>query len=314
MSANFMGENSSTDRQQNVKINLELRARVIQGVRAFFASRSYLEVETPIRIPAPAPEAHIDAIESEDRFLHTSPELCMKRLLASGYPRIFQICRCFRQNERGSRHLPEFTMLEWYSAGSDYSGMMDECEALVKYAAAESGYGNEIKYQGRRIDLDKPWTRMTVAEAFDKYASMPVGKALSDDRFDETMAEIEPSLGRRTPLFLYDYPASCGALAKLKTGNSSIAERFELYICGLELCNGFTELTDPNEQRARFKKELAHREKAGKKAYPMPDKFLDSLSRMPDASGNALGLDRLVMLFADTTTIDDVVAFTPEEL
>ncbi|RPJ15010.1 MAG: EF-P lysine aminoacylase GenX [Desulfobacteraceae bacterium] len=294
--------------------NLELRANIIRSIRLFFLQRNYLEVETPVRIPAPAPEAHIDAIESEGRFLHTSPELCMKRLLASGYPRIFQICRCFRQKERGSRHIPEFTMLEWYRAGSDYFGMMDETEALIKHVAIKSGSGNSINYQGGRIDLDKPWTRMTVAVAFDKYSSISVQKAFSDDRFDETMAEIEPALGQRSPLFLYDYPASCGALAKLKTGDSSIAERFELYIFGLELCNGFTELTDPKEQRARFEKELAFRKKAGKKEYPMPEKFLESLSFMPDASGNALGLDRLVMLFADTTTIDDVVAFTPEEL
>jgi len=296
------------------KNNLQLRASILTAVRNFFAGHNYLEVETPIRIPAPAPEAHIDAIESEDRFLHTSPELCMKRLLASGYSRIFQICRCFRQNERGSRHLPEFTMLEWYRAGSNYFDMMDECEALIKYAAAESGYGNQIKFQGSIIDLDKPWTRMTVAEAFNQFASISMEKVISSGLFDETVSEIEPELGLDTPLFLYDYPASCGALAKLKTGNISLAERFELYICGLELCNGFTELIDPKEQRARFKKELAHRKKAGKKVYPMPDKFLESLSHMPIASGNALGLDRLVMLFADTTIIDDVVAFTPEEL
>ena len=294
--------------------NLKLRAKILRAIRIFFASHNYLEVETPIRIPAPAPEAHIDAIESEEMFLHTSPELCMKRLLASGYPRIFQICRCFRQNERGSRHIPEFTMLEWYRAGSNYFDMMDECEALIKYAAAESGYGNQIKYQGSIIELDKQWTRMTVAEAFDKYASISVDKAISDARFDEAMAEIEPALGQNAPLFLYDYPSSCGALAKLKTENISIAERFELYICGLELCNGFTELTDPKEQRERFDKELSFRRKAGKKEYPMPEKFLEALAYMPDASGNALGIDRLVMLFADTTIIDDVVAFTPEEL
>ncbi len=294
--------------------NLEMRANIIRSIRIFFAAHNYLEVETPIRIPSPAPEAHIDAIESEDRFLHTSPELCMKRLLASGYPRIFQICRCFRQKERGSRHIPEFTMLEWYRADSDYFDMMEGTEALIKHVALKSGSGYSINYQGGRIDLDKPWTRMTVAEAFDRYASVSVDKALSDDRFDETIAEIEPALGQSAPIFLYDYPASCGALAKLKTGNSSIAERFELYICGLELCNGFTELTDPKEQRARFEKELSFRKKAGKKEYPMPEKFLESLSCMPDSSGNALGLDRLVMLFADTGRIDDVVAFTPEEL
>lgn len=294
--------------------NLELRANIIRSISLFFSECNYLEVETPVRIPAPAPEAHIDAIESEELFLHTSPELCMKRLLASGYPRIFQICKCFRKNERGSRHIPEFTMLEWYRAGSDYFDMMEETEALIKHVALKSGSGGLITYQGGRIYLAGSWPRMTVAEAFDKYASISVQKALSDDIFDETMAEIEPFLGQNKPLFLYDYPASCGALAKLKTGNSSVAERFELYISGLELCNGFTELTDPKEQRARFEKELAFRKKVGKKEYPMPEKFLESLSRMPDASGNALGLDRLVMLFADAERIDDVVAFTPEEL
>jgi len=293
---------------------IELRANILQAIRIFFSAHNYLEVETPIRIPAPAPEAHIDAIESEGWFLHTSPELCMKRLLASGYPRIFQICRCFRQKERGSRHIPEFTMLEWYRADSDYFDMMEETEALIKHVALKSGSGNSINYQGGRIDLDKPWTRMTVAEAFDKFAPISVQKALSGDRFDEVMADVEPVLGQSMPHFLYDYPASCGALAKLKTGNSSVAERFELYISGVELCNGFTELTDPIEQRARFEKELAFRKKAGKKEYPMPEKFLESLPLMPDASGNALGLDRLVMLFADTKRIDDVVAFTPEEL
>lgn len=296
------------------KNNLQLRASIYTAVRAFFAEHDYLEVETPVRIPAPAPEAHIDAIESEGWFLHTSPELCMKRLLAYGYPRIFQICRCFRKNERGSRHIPEFTMLEWYRSDSDYFDMMKETEELIKHAAVISGFGTQITYRGSRVDLERPWTRMPVAEAFDKYASISVEKALSEDRFDETMAEIEPALGEKAPLFLYDYPVSCGALAKLKTGNSSVAERFELYISGIELCNGFTELTDPKEQRERFEKEIALRKKAGKKEYPMPEKFLESLTNMPDASGNALGLDRLIMLFADAVRIDDVVAFTPEEL
>jgi len=296
------------------KNNLQLRASILTAVRDFFAGHNYLEVETPVRIPAPAPEAHIDAIESEGRFLQTSPELCMKRLLAAGYKRIFQICRCFRKNERGSRHIPEFTMLEWYHAGFNYSDMMYETEALIKYVASKSGCGNRITYQGTGVDIGGTWGRMTVAEAFDKYASVSVDKALSEGNFDITMAEIEPALGQSAPLFLYDYPASCGALAKLKNGNSSVAERFELYICGMELCNGFTELTDPVEQRARFENELAFRKKAGKKEYPMPEKFLESLFNMPDASGNALGLDRLVVLFANTDKIDDVVAFTPEEL
>jgi len=303
------------NRQFSIAENLRLRAKIIQAVRRFFIDRDYLEVEIPYRIPAPAPEAHIDAIASESWFLQTSPELFMKRLLAAGYPRIFQICRCFRENERGSRHLPEFTMLEWYCAGSDYGLQMDLCEDLIRFAAHDTGTGDHFVYQGEKIDLKKPWNRMTVAVAFEKFASIPMDNALVQDRFDEVMAgEIEPHLGRKKPLFLFDYPASRGALARLKPGNRSLAERFELYIAGLELCNTFTELTDHDEQRRRFEKETAERCEAGKRVYPMPEKFLASLKLMPDASGSALGIDRLVMLFADSTKIDDVVAFTPEEL
>ncbi len=302
-------------RQYSIKKNLRLRAQIIQTIRWFFFENDYLEVETPCRIPAPAPEAHIDAQSSGSWFLHTSPELCMKRLLAAGYPRIFQICRCFRQKERGSKHLPELTILEWYTAGSDYLKMMDQCEALIRFTALHTGFGDSIAYQGKRIYLNTPWQRMSVTEAFDNFASMPMEKALLQDMFDEVMAfEIEPNLGQKKPLFLYDYPASKGALARLKPDNRLIAERFELYISGLELCNAFTELTDPDEQRMRFESEQNYRNLSGKPVYPSPEKFLESLKFMSDASGNALGIDRLVMLFADTKKIDDVVAFTPEEL
>ena len=272
-------------------------------------------METPIRIPAPAPEAHIDAQPSGSWFLQTSPELCMKRLLAAGYPRIFQICKCFRRNERGRRHLPELTMLEWYTAGHDYSNMMTQCEALLTEVAGSLGLREGLCYQGRRIDLSLPWPRITVAEAFDRLAGISVEQAMEEDRFEEVLAlEIEPRLGVEKPLFLYDYPAACGALARLKSSNRRLAERFELYIGGLELCNAFTELNDANEQRARFDTERESRGQAGLTVYPMPERFLEALKDMPDAAGNALGIDRLVMLFADTTEIDDVVAFTPEEL
>ena len=295
--------------------NLRLRARIILTVRQFFAEHDYLEVETPIRIPAPAPEAHIDAQPSGSWFLQTSPELCMKRLLAAGYPRIFQICKCFRRNERGRRHLPELTMLEWYTAGHDYSNMMTQCEALLTEVAGSLGLREGLCYQGRRIDLSLPWPRITVAEAFDRLAGISVEQAMEEDRFEEVLAlEIEPRLGVEKPLFLYDYPAACGALARLKSSNQRLAERFELYIGGLELCNAFTELNDANEQRARFDTERESRGQAGLTVYPMPERFLEALKEMPDAAGNALGIDRLVMLFADTTEIDDVVAFTPEEL
>ncbi|UCH24112.1 MAG: EF-P lysine aminoacylase GenX [Deltaproteobacteria bacterium] len=302
-------------RQKALLRNLQLRARIIQAIRRFFIDNDYLEVETPCRIPAPAPEENIDAQPSGYWYLHTSPELFMKRLLAAGYPRIFQICKCFRQNERGSKHLPELTMLEWYTAGSTYLDVMDQCEELVQFVARNIGYDHYVSFQGSRISLKPPWPKALVTETFDQFASLPMEVALRENRFDELMGlEIEPRLGLEKPVFIYDYPASCAALARLKPDDRSVAERFELYIGGLELCNGFSELTDPVEQKMRFEWEQERRRFSGKAPYPMPKKFLNALPDMPDAGGNAFGIDRLVMLFADTLNIDDVVAFTPEEL
>ena len=302
-------------RQSSIEKNLKLRARTVQAVRDFFIGKDYLEIETPCRIPAPAPEEHIDAQISGNWYLQASPELCMKRLLAAGYPRIFQICKCFRQNERGSKHLPELTMIEWYTSESDYFDMMEQTEDLLGYVAENINSCNYLVYQGNKIDLKKPWPKISVAEAFEKFTSTTLESALSEDLFDELMtSEIEPKLGRKKPVFLYDYPASFAPLALTKPGNPSLAQRFELYIAGLELCNAFTELNDSEEQRKRFEIELKKRHALGKRVYPMPGKFLEALEFMPDASGNALGIDRLVMLFADTIKIDDVVAFTPEEL
>jgi lysyl-tRNA synthetase class 2 len=303
-------------RQASLQKNLQLRARIIQAIRSFFVDRDYLEVETPVRIPDPAPEAHIDAVESGDRFLQASPELCMKRMLAAGIPRIFQICKCFRQGERGRLHLPEMTLLEWYRADSDYLDMMDECEALINTVARMNRSEDDLLiYQGKEIKLTPPWPRISVSEAFEKLASMSIGEALAGGRFDEMMVEkIEPNLAQTRPVFLYDYPASRAALARLKPQDLGFAERFELYIGGLEICNAFSELTDPVEQRERFERETDDRRKAGKPVYPMPEKFLTALGNMPAAAGNALGIDRLVMLFSDAKQIDDVVAFTPEEL
>jgi len=306
---------NSKYRQTGIRDNLILRARIVQAIREFFVANGYLEIETPIRIPAPAPERHIDAEPCGDWYLHTSPELCMKQLLAAGYEHIFQICKCFRRKERGHKHLPEMTLLEWYTAGADYSHMMTQCEALIRHLAFQERRGHTLSYQGLTIDLQRPWPRLTVAEAFDRFGSLPVAEALEANRFDEIMAlEIEPRLGIRHPVFLYDYPVACGALARLKAGHSEWAERFELYIGGLELCNGFSELTDPQEQRQRFKGEMADRKAAQQRVYPMPERFLDALADMPASAGNALGVDRLVMLWADTAKIDEVVAFCPEEL
>jgi lysyl-tRNA synthetase class 2 len=301
-------------RQSLLQKNLHQRAQIIQAIRKFFIERDYLEVETPVRIPAPAPEVHIDAEVSGGWFLQTSPELCMKRLLAAGYPRIFQICKCFRRSERGRKHLPELTMLEWYGAGQDYTDMMNQCEQLLAYIIQDLDAGESIRYRGSKLNFKAPWSRISVSEAFDRYGSIPMHEALRSDRFDNVMVEeIEPRLGKN-PIFLYDYPASRGALARLKQENNLLAERFELYIGGLELCNAFSELIDPAEQRSRFEDEQKRRKSDGKIVYPLSEKFLQALIDMPAAAGNALGIDRLVMLLTDSACIDEVVSFTPEEL
>jgi lysyl-tRNA synthetase class 2 len=290
---------------------LEERARIIQTIRAFFVERGYLEVETPHRIPCNAPEFHIDAVTSGEWFLHTSPELCMKRLLAAGYPRLFQICRVWRGGERGGRHLPEFTMLEWYRAGVDYEALMEECEELLRTLAPQGS----LSWRGEVIRLTPPWERLTVAEAFARHASVSPEKAFAADRFDQVLAlEVEPHLGRERPTFLCEYPSELAALARRKPGNPAVAERFELYIAGVELANAFSELTDPVEQRERFVRDEAARRAAGKTPYPSPEKFLTELATLPQAAGIALGLDRLVMLLSGAASIDDVVAFTPEDL
>ncbi len=305
-----------TDRLAVRKPYLLLRSKIIQAIRNFFIERDYLEVETPYLIPAPAPELHIDAIPVGDLFLHTSPELCMKRLLAAGFTRIFQLGKCFREGERGSSHLPEFTMLEWYRAGVDYRGLMEECEDLILYVSRGLGIGKTLSYQGLEVILERPWARLTVREAFERYAPMPMEKALDADCFDQCLVcDIEPHLGAPGPVFLCDYPAPLAALSRLKPEDPSVAERFELYMGrGLELANAFSELTDPKEQEKRFLKESEERQALGKKPYPISKKFLKALSMMPAAAGIALGVDRLVMFFTDTATIDDVAAFTPEEL
>jgi lysyl-tRNA synthetase class 2 len=294
---------------------LQQRARVLQEIRHFFTENRYLEIETPHRIPGPAPESHIDAVPSGTWFLHTSPELCMKRMMAAGYEKVFQICRCWREKERGRLHLPEFTLLEWYHAGGDYRSLMEECEALISFIAREMGTGRTIQFRDYEIDLLPPWERISVREAFQRYSRATVTEALEKDLFDEIMVQdIEPKLGLEKPTFVYDYPAQRGALARLKREDPTVAERFELYTGGLELANGFSELVDSDEQRKRFVAENENRQARGKPAYSMPDRFLAELDHMPPSAGIALGVDRLVMVFIDAKAIDEVVAFTPEEL
>ncbi|HSB07211.1 MAG TPA: EF-P lysine aminoacylase EpmA [Thermodesulfobacteriota bacterium] len=307
-----MVKNWSLIRRQNA---LRKRATILQAIRQFFINRSYIEVETPHRIPAPAPESYIDAIPSGDWFLQTSPELCMKRLVAAGYGKIFQICRCWREGERGNLHIPEFTILEWYRANSNYLELMDECEALIQSIALQIGSGEKIIFRGKEIYLSSPWERITLEKAFKRFSRVPMWEALEKNLFDEVMVqEIEPHLGVNKPTFIFDYPSERGALACLKKDDPTRAERFELYISGLELANAFSELIDPEEQRKRFYSEEAQRRSMQKRPYPIPEKFLTELEDMPPSAGIALGIDRLVMVFLDAKTIDEVVAFTPEDL
>jgi lysyl-tRNA synthetase class 2 len=291
------------------------RARMIQSIRAFFMDRHYLEVETPYLVSGLPPEVHIEPIRAGEGLLHTSPEICMKRMLAAGLSKIFQISKCFRSDERGNLHLPEFTLLEWYRVHTDYKGLMKECEELILRVSRALGKGDRIHYQGREIDLKRPWERISVKEAFDRFASMALHRAIEKGCFDEILTEeIEPRLGDAGPTIICDYPACSASLSRLNRENPQFAERFEIYMAGLELANGFSELTDAQEQRERFEKELRQRKELGKKGYPMPVAFLESLEKMPEAAGIALGVDRLAMIFADSPVIDTVVSFTPEEV
>lgn len=292
---------------------LAARAAILRAVRAFFVEQGYLEVETPVRLPAIIPERYIEPEESSGWFLQTSPELCMKRLLAAGHGKIFQICKCFRRSERGSLHLPEFTMLEWYRAGGDYRDLMAECAGMLCFVAAHLDF--PLPPSTRLLVNERDWEHLTVARAFALHAPVSLEEALRRDIFDEILVQyIEPHLGREKPTFLHDYPAQLGALARLKKDDPSLAERFELYIHGIELANGFSELTDAVEQQQRFVKEQALIVLQGRHPGPMPEKFLADLPVIESAAGIALGVDRLVMLLCGATSIDEVVCFSPETL
>jgi len=290
---------------------LEKRARIVQAIRAFFIEQGFLEIETPQRIPANAPEFYIDAVPSGDWFLQTSPELAMKRLLAADFGNIFQISHCWRQEERGKRHLPEYSMLEWYRPDCDYQQLMTDCENLFSHIVP----GQRLTYQGQAIDLSAPWPRLSVREAFEQYATCSLEESLATDCFDEVISlEIEPQLPANRPTILFEYPASQASLAKLSDRNPEVAERFELYMGKMEIANAFSELTNQQEQQQRFRAEETARRKANKTPYPDATAFLTELAAMPPSAGIALGIDRLVMLLCDTNQIDDIVAFPPEQL
>jgi lysyl-tRNA synthetase class 2 len=292
---------------------LRQRADIIGAIRRFFEDRAFLEVQTPVRLPVLAPEVWIEPQAAGDQFLQTSPELCMKRLLAEGHSDLFQICPCFRKGERGRLHLPEFLMLEWYRRDRDYLSLMEDCEELLWEVADRCGLAVRNR-SGRLISLEPPWERLSVAEAFARYGGIRPDGALAAGKFEEVLVErVEPNLGKGRPCFLHDFPAELASLARLKPGGA-VAERFELYLGGVELANGFSELTDAAEQRRRFEIERQAVVRGGRKPGPMPESFLRDLEGLPAAAGIALGLDRLVMLLTGAASLDEVVTFVPEEL
>lgn len=278
---------------------IRARSRIVSEIRRFFDGCGFLEVETPVRIAAPAPEPHIDCPRvATGGFLRASPELQMKKLLAAGLDKIYQLGPCFREGERGSRHNPEFTMLEWYRRNATYRDIADDLSQML----AQCGWLQEI--QCRWPDCARP-TWLPVREAYKRFAGWDPWQGDWDgDRFDFDMAvKIEPALKGMGCVFLADYPPQCASLAKI---SGDVAERWEFYCDGLELANCFTELCDGAEQRRRFDAARAERRALGEDDYPIDDEFLASLDAIGSAAGVALGIDRLVMLITGVTEISQV--------
>jgi lysyl-tRNA synthetase class 2 len=323
---------------------LAARGRIIAAIRDVFASRDFVEVDTPALQISPGLEPHLQAFATRlsapgeaprPVFLHTSPEFAMKKLLVAGMPRIFQLAHCFRNNERGATHHPEFTMLEWYRAGAGYEALMADCETLLRAALRAAGR-EHFTWQGRTARADAPFRRLSVAAAFAQYCGIDLlatapdpaapdaellgraarargiaphaGDSWEDIFFRLFLAEIEPRLGIGVPTILYDYPIAMAALARAKPEDPRLAERFELYICGLELANAFGELTDAGEQRARFAADQDKKRRLYGETYPIDEDFLAALAYgMPPSAGIALGVDRLVMLATGAGAIEEVL-------
>lgn len=312
--------------------HLQMRARIQAAMRQWFASEGFVEVETPILQAAPGAEVHLTGFstaweqpdgEERERWLHSSPEFAMKKLLAGGMPRIFQFARVFRNAEGSALHHPEFTMLEWYRAGTGYDTIMADCQALLVSTGVDA-----LRWAGHACDPAAEPERLTVAEAFvrhagvDLFATLGNAEALSaasgiamhagdswEHVFFRIMFEkIESKLGMGRPTILCEYPISMAALARAKPGDPRVAERFELYVCGVELANAFGELTDPAIQRERLVADMDLKEDLYGVRWPVDDDFLAALDHgLPDCSGIALGFDRLVMLASGAPHIEEVL-------
>ncbi|WFB37551.1 EF-P lysine aminoacylase EpmA [Kiritimatiellota bacterium B12222] len=287
---------------------LRLRAQVMAATRAFFVGQGFLEVETPLRVQTPAMEDHIDAEPSGDAWLRTSPELHMKRMVCAGYEKIFQVGPCFRQGERGSRHLPEYTMLEWYWTGVTSEALITQtCELL---GALCQRLGKEV-FDG--VDLGAAPKIYTVRDLFMDLAGWDPVADFDEDRFDLDLVEkVEPVLAEeKVPVVVKDFPAERSALAQMRPEDSQVADRWEMYLGGVELANAYTELTDAAEQRTRFERCARERKARGQEVYPLDEAFLQALAGgMPACAGIALGMDRLLMRLLGTDDIADVVAFS----
>ena len=324
---------------------LAARGRIAAALRAWFGGQGFSEVETGALQTSPGNETHLHAFatdligpdgQSHRLYLRTSPEFACKKLLAAGETRIFEFARVFRNRERGALHHPEFTMLEWYRANVPYEALMDDCAALLAEAALAAGV-NHLTFRGKSVDPFMPPERVTVAEAFrrhtgvDLLATVRAGKGDRDglasaaamagikcvaedswgDIFSRILAErVDPHLGLKHATILYEYPLPMAALARAKPGSDKVAERFELYVCGVELANAFSELTDVAEQRARFETAMNEKQRIHGERYPIDDDFLAAVGAMPPASGIALGFDRLAMLASGAERIEQVM-WTP---
>ena len=294
---------------KEIKLEIHfLRHHLLRFIRTFFEEKGYLEVTTPLLVRCPGIDPYIDAIPADKNlFLATSPELHMKQLISSGLKKIYQITHAFRADETGKYHNCEFSILEWYETGLNYLDLMELTESLVQ--TIDSKMSVHLKKSAR---FSSPFKKFSVDTVFQKYAHWRPSKAWDENRFFLDLIEIvEPALQNIPAYFLYDYPAPLASLAKLKSDNPSVGERFELYLTGVEIANGFSELTCAKEQRQRFERDSNKRTAMKKDPYPLDHQFLECLEKglFPDCAGIALGIDRLLMALANIKNISEVIAF-----
>lgn len=300
--------------KNSIKNSLFSRAKILAKIRAFFAKRQVSEVETPLLLPFTNPAPYLENFSCDDLYLQTSPEFAMKKLLASGSGDIYQICKAFRKNESGRLHNPEFTILEWYRLNFDHHQLMDEVEELL-IATIKSPRAQRITYQEvwqKFIGINPHTTTIRQLKGIAKENNLLIKNL--ENNCDELIQLlfthiIEPQIGKKCPVFIYDFPASQAMLARIRKEKYKIASRFELYYQGIELANGFHELKDPREQHQRFKKDSATRQRLHLPNIPIDHELLKILPNLPDCAGVALGVDRLLLLATKQTSLDDVVFF-----